>query len=259
MKKITTEGFICLKDNYNFVYKIAKIEYEEWIDGTYQYKFFPFYDVIDLLSPSLFQGIPGLDLSSRKEVYLRKNIVPTFISERTPSERREDVSFLMEENEMKSLNRLEWLIRSNKRYSGDRLYVIPVDGNDTNNLKKQSMYDLVKRSDNINKKLLDIICFKDNLYTDEVVIDDSTRLSYYRLLMSMYTREYEKRKSLRQLGIEAARERNVYKGREKIKIDPLLFEKIANDYKNGKITIDQATKILKISKSTFFRRLLEKQ
>lgn len=78
MKKIMTEGFICLKDNYNFVYKIAKIVYEEWIDGTYQYKFFPFYDVIDLLSPSLFQGIPGLDLSSRKEVYLRKKYCTNF-------------------------------------------------------------------------------------------------------------------------------------------------------------------------------------
>lgn len=35
MKKITTSGFIFLEDNYKFVYKIAKIEYNEWEDGTY--------------------------------------------------------------------------------------------------------------------------------------------------------------------------------------------------------------------------------
>ena len=220
MKKLTTSGFICLEDNYKFVYKIAKIEYEEWEDGNFNYIFYPFYNVIDMLNDSLFQGIPGLDLSLRRTVYERKNIVPTFIEERSPSESREDLWELLEECGMKSLNRLEWLIRTKKRYSGDRFFVIPFTGNDTTKYKTKSMYDLVKRSDSITKKLLEIICFGDYLYTNDITIDDLSRPYYYRLLMQMYIKEYERKKALKNKGIASAKERNVYKGRARIKIDP---------------------------------------
>lgn len=259
MRKLTTTGFICLEDDYKFIYKIAKIEYEEWEDGAFNYRFRPFYNVINMLPPNLFQGIPGLDLSLEKAVYERKNIVPTFISERTPSERREDLWELMEESGMQALNRLEWLIKTNKRYSGDRFFVVPFDRKEAINYKVQSMYDLVRRSDSINKKLLDIICFGDNLYANDIVIDDESRYHYYRLLMPMYIREYERKKMLRLRGIARAKEQNIYKGREQIKIDPLLFDKITNEYMHGKISADQASMILKISKATFFRRLRERK
>ena len=255
MEKLTTTGFICLEDDYKLVYKIAKIEYEEWEDGAFVYRFYPFYKVIDMLPDSLFQGIPGLDLSLKQAVYERKNIIPTFISERTPSENREDLWALMEESGMQSLNRLEWLIRTNKRYSGDRFFVMPFDGKDSVEYHQKSMYDLVKRSDNIHKKLLQIICFGDYLYAEDITIDDESRSHYYRVLMPIYTREYERRKAQRTVGIAKAKERGAYKGRTQIKIDPLLFDRVANDYLHGKISAEQATEILKISKSTFFRRL----
>lgn len=255
MKKLTTSGFICLEDDYKLVYKIAKIEYEEGEDGAFRYVFHPFYNVIDMLPDSLFQGIPGLDLSIRQSAYERKNIVPTFIAERTPSENREDLWSLMEESGMQALNRLEWLIRTNKRYSGDRFFVIPYDGKDSITYRPRSMYDLVKRSDNINKKLLQIICFGDYLYADDITIDDVSRPYYYRLLMSIYIRDYKRKKNQRNIGIERAKAKNAYKGRMQIRIDPLLFNKVANDYLNGKISADQATVVLKISKSTFFRRI----
>ena len=255
MEKLTTAGFICLEDDYKLVYKIAKIEYEEWEDGAFVYRFYPFYKVIDMLPDSLFQGIPGLDLSLKQAVYERKNIIPTFISERTPSENREDLWALMEESGMQSLNRLEWLIRTNKRYSGDRFFVMPFDGKDSRIYHEKSMYDLVKRSDNIHKKLLQIICFGDYLYADDITIDDISRLHYYRVLMPIYTREYERRKVQRTIGIAKAKERGAYKGRMQIKIDPLLFDRVASDYLHGKISAEEVTEILKISKSTFFRRL----
>jgi len=258
MKKLTTSGFICLKDDYGFDYKVARIDYEEWEDGNFNYIFRPFYNVIDILPDSLFQGIPGLDLSLRREVYERKNTVPTFISERTPSKNREDIWQILEKSGMQSLNRLEWLIRTNTRYSGDRFFVVPFDGNDTVIYKKRYMYELVSRSDSIDRELLKIICFGDYLYADDIVIDDNSRLYYYRLLMPMYIREYERKKALRMRGIQKARENNVYKGRERIKIDPLLFERVANDYVHGKISVNRAVEILKISKSTFFRRLRER-
>ena len=46
MKSIITKGVICLKDDYSFVYRIARIEYEEWENGNFEYRFFPFYNVI---------------------------------------------------------------------------------------------------------------------------------------------------------------------------------------------------------------------
>ena len=73
--------------------------------------------------------------------------------------------------------------------------------------------------------------------------------------MSDYMREYERRKAQRTIGIARAKERGAYKGRTQIKIDPLLFDRVASDYLHGKISAEQATEILKISKSTFFRRL----
>ena len=239
MRKLTTTRFICLEDDYKFIYKIAKIEYEEWEDGAFNYRFRPFYNVINMLPPNLFQGIPGLDLSLEKAVYERKNIVPTFISERTPSERREDLWELMEESGMQALNRLEWLIKTNKRYSGDRFFVMPYDGKDFINYNVVSMYDLVRRSDSINKKLLDIICFGDYLNSGEIIIDDKSRLYYYQLLMPMYIREFTRKEEIRQRGIERARANN--------------------DYIHGRISVDQAVSVLKVSKSTFFRRLSERQ
>ena len=257
MEKLTTVGVICFKDSCGILYKVSKIEYDEYENGEYEYKFYPYYNVINFLPSSLFQGIPGLDLSLKKECYERKNMVPVFISERTPSEKREDVRDLLDENGMETLNRLEWLIKTKTRYSGDNLFVLPYADNEI--YKKHSMFDLVKRSDNINKALLTVICAGDYLYADDITIDDSTRGDYYRLLMPVYMREYNLKKIAQQKGIETAKERKVYKGREKLKIDPLLFEKVSTEYLNNKITAETAAHTLKISKSTFFRRLKEKK
>lgn len=123
MKESRTVGTICLKDNAGTEYHISKIEYVEREDGSFYYVFTPDYSVIDLLPANLFQGIPGLDLSLRKEIYIRENIVPVFISERTPGPNREDLDALLKETDMEYLNRLEWLIRTQMHYGGDLLYV----------------------------------------------------------------------------------------------------------------------------------------
>ncbi len=259
MKKINTTALICIKDNYGILYKISKIEYNEYENGEFEYIFTPFYNVIDLIPDSIFQGIPGLDLSLRKEQYFRKNIIPVFISERTPSENREDVRILLEENNMESLNRLEWLIRTKTKYSGDNLQVIEYKNNEIIKYKKNSIYDLVKRSDNIVKELLSIICAGDYFYSDDIIIDDSTRSLYYRLLIQIYSKEYDLRKKAQKIGIENAKKNGTYKGRKKKKIDTLLLEKTLNDYKDKKISLEFAIKQLEISKATFFRRLKEEK
>lgn len=257
MQMLNTCGIICVKDKCNILYKLSKIDYNEYENGEYEYIFTPNYNVIDLLDSNVFQGIPGLDLSLKRERYIRKNMVPVFVSERTPSENREDVRELLEENGMDVLNRLEWLIRTNTKYSGDNLFVIPFKDNEIKIYKEKSIYDLVKRSDNINKKLLSIICSGDYLYADNLKIDDSNRNMYYHLLISIYEYEYSLRKESQREGIEKAKQNNVYKGRKKIRIDPFKFDEISKKYINKEITIDEVLSQLKISKATFFRRLKE--
>ena len=256
MNKFNTRGIICLKDDYNFIYKISDIDYIEYENGEFQYLFYPHYNVIALLDSCLFQGIPGLDLNKRLECYERNNITPVFISERTPSENREDLWELLDKYNMKSLNRLEWLIRTDMLYSGDRLYVrrrSEID--DEPYIKLDSMFELTNRSDTLNKALLNIICYGDYLNCKEISINDKNRKDYYDLLMPIYIREYHLKRDRITYGIGRAKANNVYKGRKKISIDPLLFRRVAKDYLEKIITLDEALKILKISKSTFFRRL----
>ena len=80
MKKLVTQGDICLQDEYNFVYKVAEIVYTLWENENFVYEIKPNYSVIELLDAKDFQGIPGLDLDLKKERYIRENIVPVFIS-----------------------------------------------------------------------------------------------------------------------------------------------------------------------------------
>ena len=254
MRSFITTGLICLEDDYRFAYKVAKIEYEEWEDGQFEYRFKPFYSVIDMLPSHLFQGVPGLDLSLRRACYERRNTVPVFISERSPSENREDVWQLLEESGMDALNRLEWLIRTNRRYSGDRFFVKLFE-KEFVTIDTPSMYDLVPRTNLLIGKLLEIICFGDYLHTKEIDINDENRGHYYRLLMPIYIDTYERKKQARRDGIDRAKMANVYKGRKKKELDPLLFERIANAYIHGELSSMEAAAKLGISKATFLRRL----
>lgn len=253
MRRVTTTGLICLKDKYNFVYRIAKIAYTEWEDGHFKYIFTPYYNIIDMLPPNLFQGIPGLDLSLRRVCYERENIVPTFISERSPADNREDVWDIMAESGERALDRLDWLIKTNKKYSGDNFFVTRFEEPKT--LELPSMFDLAKRSDFVDRELLKIICYGDNLYTSEIVIDNATRAQYYNFLMPKYKREVEARRKIQLHGINSAKANSAYHGREEIRIDPLLFEEVARLYETRAISADEACKRLDISRSTFFRRL----
>ena len=253
MKSIIIKGTICLEDDYHFLYKIAKIEYEEYEDGNYKYSIFPNFAVIDLLPVKVFQGIPGLDLSLRREVYKRENMIPVFISERAPANNRENLWELLEENNMTTNNMLEWLIKTNTRYSGDRLFVTNFKENNIYNVI--SMYELVNRSNNIIKKLLQIITSGEYLVSKEVEINDSTRKMIYNLLMPIYISTCKLRKKQQRKGIKEAQVNNKYKGRKKKELDTLLFSKLKEDYINHKITAHNAAKRLGISRSTFIRRI----
>lgn len=256
MKSHLTKGLICLNDDQGFVYKIAVIAYTQWEDESFEYQFKPFYSVIDLLPSRLFQGIPGLDLSTRKAVFERKNRVPTFISERSPGENREDLWQLLERYNMDYLNRLEWLIRTDTYYGGDRLYVKAYEATDEKQVHRcDHLGELGVRSTQILRRLLQIICYGDDLISKDFQVNDQTRGIYYPVLLALYTRESRyilKRKSK---GVQEAVSKGHYKGRTPIQIEGPRFLETVQAYKSGQISAQTASQKLGVSRSTFFRRL----
>ena len=106
---------------------MARVDLERFDDQNFQYVFTPDCDTIDSLPTSIFQGIHGLDMSMRLERYYRVNMMPYFISERTPSEKREDLWELLEEVGLDYYDRFEWLLRTNMRCGTDNLIVERAD------------------------------------------------------------------------------------------------------------------------------------
>lgn len=254
MKEIVTHGTICLDDEYDFTYCIADIRYTERDDESFCYEIAPNYSVIELLTDKYFQGIPGLDLGLKKKKYVRENIVPVFISERTPGENREDLWKLLEECDMQYLNRLEWLIRTKTRYSGDRMYVCrPYE----RNLSVASIDELGSRSSIISRKVLETICAGGKIVTKDYEIDDSNRKAYYELFMALYRTERKYLDERRRDGISKSSKLGNYKGRSRIKIDKMELINMFHEYEIGKMSGREAANVLKISASTFFRRYHE--
>lgn len=256
MREIVTRGYICLDDEYGFTYRIAQIEYCEKEDGNYSYTFIPFYNVIELLPTKLFQGIPGLDLSLKKEKYVRENMTPVFISERTPGENRENLWELLEACNMEYLNRLEWLIRTDTRYSGDLMYVIRAEET-LPNIEIENLGTLDSRSAGLVKRLLEVICYGGTVKTREFSIDDSNRKELYTLLMTLYSKEKKYIETQKKEGIRKAAKMGKYKGRDKIQIDDSRLMEIMWEYESNKITGAEAASKLNISLSTFNRRYRE--
>ena len=119
MRSKMTEGAICVRDPETLVeYRVAFISYTAWENDEFCYEIEPNYAVTELLGPPLFRGIPGLNLDLHERVYVRRNRTPVFVSERTPSENREDVRRLLDLEGMEYLDRLEWLIRTNFTFEG---------------------------------------------------------------------------------------------------------------------------------------------
>jgi len=254
MREIITRGDICLNDEYNLTYKVAEIIYTEREDESFVYEICPNYSVISLLDSKDFQGIPGLDMDLRKNCYVRENVIPVFISERTPARNREDLWELLKECDMQYLNQLEWLIRTNTRYSGDNLFV---QRSEDKIIEVESFNMLGNRSAVICRKVLEVICYGDEVISPTLTINDTNRKQYYDLLMALYSTERKYLDSHRCKGIKKSAKEGNYKGRAKIKIDKLEAQEIFLDYQIKKINSTEAARQLAISKSTFLRRYKE--
>lgn len=256
MNQITTTAMICLDDDSGFTYSISRIVYVLREDESFSYTFTPNYNVIELLNSTLFQGIPGLDLDLRKPKYVRENITPVFISERTPGENREDLWKLLEDNSMDYLNRLEWLIRTNTRYSGDRLYAKRWDASDDKHCVNYTVIEQAEpRSAATIQHLLQVICAGNDIKAANFVIDDSNRKAFYSLLTSLYQKEKRYIDKQRADGIRKSAAQGNYRGRTPIQIDDTKLLEVITKYRNDKMSAQEAAALLGVSRSTFFRKL----
>lgn len=256
MREIKTRGIICVKDKVGFEYELSEIEYIEREDETYEYIFTPNYCVMDLLPNNIFQGIPGLNLELRKDKYVRKNMTPVFISERTPGAHREDLWELLSMYDMDYLNRLEWLIRTDMTYSGDPMYVkryipeeykVQVDLSEKVNQEKKYL--------KVVEYMLKEICKGNDLIVDDVCITDENRKQMHAMLMKIYTKSIIEMRERRREGIEKAKKAGKYKGRTPIEIDVVKMDEVFTQFNKRMISEVEAIKKLGVSKSTFYRRL----
>lgn len=253
MNSKITNGLIYIKGECNIEYAVCKITHIMNEDDTFTYIFTPYYPVIDLLNVNIFQGIPGLELSLRKNEYVRRNIVPTFISERVPSENREDFYELLSEVNMTYMNPIEYLIRNDKKYSGDELYVKEFTPLEVVTLTENSKMNI----NGILKNLLKNICIGNDVKFSDTLINDFNRSEMFNILFPLYKKTYYTTKIKQEIGINRAKEKNVYKGRKAIKVDELLFLSVLDDFNQKKINAKDAAKKIGISVDKFYR--LKKQ
>lgn len=263
-----TKATIFAIDKLNIKYSVCYLEQIYYEDDTFEYIFKPYYKIIELLDSTVFQGIPGLNLELKKESYIRKNKIPTFIYERTPQKNREDLWDLLDEVNLEYLDHLEWLIRTNKTYTGDNFVVeayhepkILYNITSPNYGDKYILSNIVDIStDNFKllKFLLNIITIGASLKSNNLLIDNSNRKSMFNLVYILFKNEFLKNKKKQALGIQKAKKNNKYTGRNKINVSLPLLEEIIEKRERKEITLEEAMDELSIkSKSTLYRRIKE--
>ena len=241
MESKTYEATICLK-NQGLVYYLCDISYTVDANDNYDYVFTPNYSVIDLLDSSVFQGIPGLNLDDRKPKYIRKNIIPTFISERVPQKNRVDLYDLLKEAGLDYINPIIYLLNTKNQYFGDNFFLskkedkVLVDLN--NNQKKNNTFGMLKT-------LLNNIVKGNDIIFNSLLINDLNRKQIYLAYMGLYEKSYKEL-------IKTVSEGNT-RGRKAIIVDMFRFEELNNDFNKKKISAKEAANKLGISIDKFYR------
>lgn len=259
VREIRTTGMICVKDDETLLeYTLCRIELIEREDETFRYVFTPNYSVIDLVEPPLFQGIPGLNLDLKCEEYVRENRTPVFVSERVPAENREDLYSLIEQEGMDHLNKLEWLIRTETRYSGDGLYVRRlIEEDEAEEIWLGDLSGLGRRSAQALKDLLEMLCAGRDIRGEGFAFGDAERAGLHALLRQLYVKEKTYLNERRAKGIEASAKSGLYKGRKRKAVDEIKMRHVFVEYEACRISAADAAGELGLSRATFFRRLKE--
>ena len=247
MKEYKSIGMICVEDKYKFVYAVCKIEYFLYEDESFKYIFTPNYSVINLLDSSIFQGIPGLNLELKKENYVRDNINPTFISERVPSESREDYHELLERVHMEYMDPIKYLIRLDLQYSGDNLFVTEYEE------KRNCIITQQENSVIYLKNIISNITKGNDVVLGDAIINNENRKVFFGVFLDLYKKMYSYNKTRQREGIERAKALGKYKGRKAQEVDLLKFMDLDDQVMRKKITRQELLDILGISKDKYYR------
>ena len=252
---------------------VAQIDYQEFDEENFQYVIMPYWEIIDGLPASVFQGIPGIDMGLRLERYYRVNYIPTFIAERTPSENREDLWEILEAVGLDYYDRFEWLLRTTMRAANDNLIVERRRESQIIEDFTPGRLSTLQYGDKIVVDSLEAIAdtasgFSDSIFTvvtngvdvisqsGQVLVGIVTRAAMVSVMVTqriLARREYLAR---RRDGIERAKKDGKYTGRRPIEVDETVLRQVNRELKEGLISVEEAMRRVKIgSKSTFYRKI----
>ena len=252
---------------------VAQIDYQEFDEENFQYVISPYWEIVDGLPASVFQGIPGIDMDLRLETYYRVNYIPTFIAERTPSENREDLWEILESVGLDYYDRFEWLIRTPMRAANDNLIVERRRTEQVIEKYTTGILSNLQYGDRVIVDSMEAIAdttagFADEIFTvitngvdiisesGQMLVDITTRSSMIPIIIAqkiIAQREYAKN---RRSGIEQAKKQGKYTGRKPIEVDEKVLRQVNQELKAGLISVEEAMKRTKIgSKSTFYRKV----
>ena len=249
MKTYISKGTICIPGDFNLIYRVCDIFYYLNSDDTFQYVFKPNYSVIELINSKYFQGVPGINLDLKKEEYIRENITPTFISERVPSKKRLDYFELLQKVGMEYMDPIEYLIKTDEQYFGDKLFVIPYENKKIIHINK----DTHDTNFSLLKIILLNICLGNDIIINNQKIDDENRKIFHDVFIDLYSRSYELRKEKQKEGIAKAKSDNKYKGRKPIKVNEVKFLEKLSLVNKKEISTKEAAASLGISIDKFYR------
>ena len=252
---------------------VAQIDYQEFDEENFQYVISPYWEIIDGLPASVFQGIPGIDMDLRLEKYYRVNYIPTFIAERTPSENREDLWEILESVGLDYYDRFEWLLRTTMRAANDNLIVERKRMSQVVEEYTAGMLSALQYGDKIVVDSMEAIAdttagFTDGIFTivtngvdiisqsGQVLVDAMTRAAMVPIVVTQRMITRREHAENRRDGIEQAKKNGKYKGRKPIEVDEKVLRQVNQELKEGLITVEEAMRRTKIgSKSTFYRKV----
>lgn len=252
---------------------VGRIDYQEFDEENFQYVISPYWEIVDGLPPSVFQGIPGIDMDLRLEHYYRVNYIPTFIAERTPSENREDLWELLASVELEYYDRFEWLLRTKLRSANDNLIVERRRSSQRMEEYRPGVWSELQYGDRVIVDSMAAISdtavgFADGIFaavtggidivdrSGRVLIEATDRCSLVPVVVAQHLIAYEEWFRRRQEGIERAKTEGKYRGRKPIDVDEHLLGQIKEELDMGLITVEEAMRRIGIeSRSTFYRKL----
>ena len=252
---------------------VAQIDYQEFDEENFQYVISPYWEIVDGLPASVFQGIPGIDMELRLERYYRVNYIPTFIAERTPSENREDLWDILESVGLDYYDRFELLLRTTMRSANDNLIVERRRTSPVTEQFTSGVLSALQYGDKVIVDSMEVISdttagFSDAIFiaitsgvdiinqSGQILVDAMTRAAMISVVVTQRIITRREHASSRRDGIEQAKKNGKYTGRKPIEVDEKILRQAVMEIDKGIITVEEAMRRTKIgSKSTFYRKV----